>query len=371
MKTIHLLFFFFFVSLPSLFCLEGICYSYLEKTLFSPCPISQAIHLIEVDPSCYKIKPVKALDYGLGRESVLSIAKRYRAIAAINGGFFDIGGTLDGRACGCLKIHNWYALPFKPRACIGWSLNHSLPLMDRLLVFIRCDFDGKTFYLDGLNRERKEKEAILFTSEFHKTTLTYPNGEELIVEEDVITSIQKNQGSSKIPFNGFVLSIDKKHPFYGKLKEGLPIQFQVEIHSQTGLTDHKDWETCDFIVGGTPLLIYQNDLITNFDVEKTRKTFLTNRHARTAVGILENGHFLFVVVDKTNFFDGMTMLQLRNLMKDLGCTYAMNLDGGGSSTMVYENMIVNSPFGDEDEDFGKKKVRRVSDAIIMIPKNLN
>ena len=368
-RFLFLLFLCSFIS--SLFGLEGIRYTYLEKTSFTPCPVNQAIHLLEVDPSYHKIQLVKALDHGLGRESVLSITKRHQGIAGINGGFFQIGGALDGRACGCLKIYNWYALPFKPRGCLGWSLKENdTPLMDRLMVSIRCDLEEETFYLDGLNRKRKEEEAILFTPEFHKTTLTYPDGEELLIEENKILSISHHQGSSSIPLNGYVLSIGKKHPFYGQLKEGSMIQFQVEIESQTGFTNSKDWELCDFILGGTPLLIYDNHLITNFDPEKTRKTFLTHRHARTAIGLLENGNFLFVIVDKNSLFDGMTMFEMGDLMKELRCVYALNVDGGGSSTGVYENHIINTPFGDEDEDFGQKKVRRVSDAIIIIPKKI-
>lgn len=51
----------------------------------------QRVHIVEIDPKLYDIKPVKASDNGIGRESVLSIAKRYKAVAAINGGFFSIG----------------------------------------------------------------------------------------------------------------------------------------------------------------------------------------------------------------------------------------------------------------------------------------
>jgi exopolysaccharide biosynthesis protein len=63
------------------------------------------------------------------------------------------------------------------------------------------------------------------------------------------------------------------------------------------------------------------------------------------------------------------MYELADLMGRLGCTYALNLDGGGSSTMVYEGAVKNSPKGDEDEGAGQQVVRRVSDAIVVLPKN--
>jgi hypothetical protein len=67
----------------------------------------------------YEINPTKALDNGIGRKSVLSISNHCGALGSINGGFFSIGGSFDGKACGTLKIHDWYGLPIEPRGCIG------------------------------------------------------------------------------------------------------------------------------------------------------------------------------------------------------------------------------------------------------------
>jgi exopolysaccharide biosynthesis protein len=72
---------------------------------------------------------------------------------------------------------------------------------------------------------------------------------------------------------------------------------------------------------------------------------------RTAVGINRNGRYLIlVVVDGRQPFysDGATFQQLAQLLIDFGARYAMNLDGGGSSTMVVQGedgqpLILNSP----------------------------
>ena len=121
-------------------------------------------------------------------------------------------------------------------------------------------------------------------------------------------------------------------------------------------------------MGGTPLLLYNNTKITNFETERTISTFLSNKHARTAVGILPNGNWIFVVVDKTAHFEGMTIYELAELMQWLGCVHALNLDGGGSSTLIYEGMIKNSPCGDEEEGAGQNITRRVSDALVVVAK---
>jgi hypothetical protein len=351
---------YFLYSFSFLFSYEGIKYSTIIDSY------NQYIYLIEVDPNLYEIKIVKAIDNGIGRESVLSLANRCGAIAAINGGFFTIGTTFDGKACGALKIHDWYALPLKPRGCIGWNLQNK-PIFDRLLVTIEAVHESNHFLIDGLNRPRKIGEAILFNPFFNRTTLTGTDGKEIIIRNNCITHIKKNQGSSTIPIDGYVLSIQKDHPLFDSFKKGKSISFKFNILSQTNLTISEDWENCDYIIGGTPLLINKSTKILDFSSELDIPTFITNKHARTAIGILPNGHWLFIVVDKREIFDGMTIYELIELMNSFNCIYALNLDGGGSSTMVYEGEIKNSPHGDEDEGQGQKITRRVSDAIVIIP----
>ncbi len=368
MKRFGACVFCFLLPFISLFSAQGLEYTYSEvsdSSCFTYITGSQAIHVLEVDPSLYDIRPVKALDDGLGRESVLSISTRYGALASINGGFFSIGGTFDGKACGALKIHDWYALPVKPRGCIGWSPEDQNPKMDRLLVTINL---GEV-RVDGLNRPRKEGEIILFTPCFHRTTLTAPDGEELVVVDGVVQSVTKG-GSTKIPENGYVVSIQEKHPLFNAFEMGRPLAASTQITPLLGVTSSSEWESLDYIVGGTPILLHHGAGIIDFESERTIPTFLSSRHARTAVGLLPNGNWMFVVVDKTSLFDGMTMVELQLLMAKLGCVYALNLDGGGSSTMVYEGAIKNSPHGDEDEGQGQNTVRRVSDAIVVLPKNL-
>ncbi|HEV7738481.1 MAG TPA: phosphodiester glycosidase family protein [Chlamydiales bacterium] len=354
----------------ALFGTEGLEYTHVtfpNSSYLSCITGTQSIHLIDINPSLFTIKPVKALDNGIGRESVLSLSTRHGAIAAINSGFFSIGGTFDGKACGTLKINDWYALPVKPRGCIGWSSTNQNPIMDRLLVNVFGTYNQNHFPIDGLNKPRKEGEIVFFTPNFHRTTLTNPDGEELVINKDLIQSV-KSQGSTKIPEEGGVLSIQANHKLFHTFTAGSPLTITTQITPLTGATTAEEWETLEYIVGGTPLLLYNSARIVDFSSELTIPTFLSNKHARTAIGILPNKHWILVVVDKTTYFDGMTMDELSNLMVQLGCVHALNLDGGGSSTMVYEGQIINSPHGDEDEGANQNTVRRVSDAILVIPK---
>jgi exopolysaccharide biosynthesis protein len=65
----------------------------------------------------------------------------------------------------------------------------------------------------------------------------------------------------------------------------------------------------------------------------------------------------------TGHFGGMMIKEISYLMLDQGCTKALNLDGGGSSTMLIEGSVVNQPHGKILED--GKYVEAVSDAILI------
>jgi exopolysaccharide biosynthesis protein len=101
----------------------------------------------------------------------------------------------------------------------------------------------------------------------------------------------------------------------------------------------------DAIVSG-PLL-----LDDGLDLHLDNSNFNVNRHPRTMVGLTGSGHLLFVVVDgrQPGYAEGMSLFELRALARSLGCTDALNLDGGGSTTMVIagegSNGVVNRPSG--------------------------
>lgn len=132
-------------------------------------------------------------------------------------------------------------------------------------------------------------------------------------------------------------------------------------------TAPKSWEQMDYILGGAPLLIKNGRLIEDYTVEQASDTFLTQKRPRTAVGIKKNGDWVLLVVDGPLFDPrgGITIRELAQFMLKLGCIDALNLDGGGSSTMVYSGAVVNNPAGNLLEN--GKLVRAVSDAVLVLP----
>ena len=83
---------------------------------------------------------------------------------------------------------------------------------------------------------------------------------------------------------------------------------------------------------------------------------------RTAIGIVDDLHYLFVVSDgRTNASEGLSLRELAQVLKELGAKTAYNLDGGGSSTMVFQGQVVNNPTSN-----GKRITERSVSDIVCI-----
>jgi len=92
-------------------------------------------------------------------------------------------------------------------------------------------------------------------------------------------------------------------------------------------------------IGGYPLLLQDGDTV----VTKCWAP-ICSRHPRTVIGVDGEGRMLLVVVDgRRRGSVGMDLVQLANLMRRLGAVSALNLDGGGSTTMVVRGKVVNRP----------------------------
>ena len=78
---------------------------------------------------------------------------------------------------------------------------------------------------------------------------------------------------------------------------------------------------------------------TNAEVDQAKTS-----NPRTAIGIIDSLHYVFVVADgRTTESQGLSLYQLAQFMQSLGVQTAYNLDGGGSSTMVFNGEIINNP----------------------------
>ena len=99
---------------------------------------------------------------------------------------------------------------------------------------------------------------------------------------------------------------------------------------------------------GPALLDGEGDILEEF----TTSSYLSKEHPRVAMGYVEPGHYVFMVVDGRDdgYSRGVTISELAVLMQREGCLAAFNLDGGGSATMYFDGEYINKSTGREISD---------------------
>ena len=121
-------------------------------------------------------------------------------------------------------------------------------------------------------------------------------------------------------------------------------------------------------VGGRPELVRDSVVLGVVDTEG-QASFNVGRNPRTAVGIARRGRrLILVVVDgrQMPYSDGMSLRELANLMLALGARDAINLDGGGSSTLVYADPSSNAALTIANRPSDKEGERAVGDALAIV-----
>ena len=119
-------------------------------------------------------------------------------------------------------------------------------------------------------------------------------------------------------------------------------------HLPVGKLDYNKarvWKIEDALSAG-PNLISNGKINITSDQELFFGTSIPKTHPRTAAGYTKDGKLVFMVVDgRQEKSRGVNLQELAQLLLDLGCVEALNLDGGGSSTLVVNNRLINLPAG--------------------------
>lgn len=350
---------------------DGVEYSAVEYSISGE-PVK--IYLLRLDPSKVRLDVVHAMDSAIGLERTSSLARRYGAIAAINGGFFRNDESIwAGDAAGVLMIDG-RLMSESNNSRIALFLDNSGP--QTKLKFAASDIGhcfktaGRIFTFTGINRERKSDDIIEYTPEFGRTTLTAGRGLEVIVRRERITDIVEERGSNLIPPDGFIISATGK--YVDEIRPVIRIGNKIERHVCPGKSDERNMSIHrnpksnsnllqpEDITNGVSELLRDGKIHLTWKEEKAAKTFAENRHPRTAIAKFPDGKILLVAVDgrRPKISVGMTLQELAEFLRSLGAVDGINLDGGGSTTMFLDGRVVNNP-----SDAGGE--RRVGDAIIV------
>ncbi len=110
-----------------------------------------------------------------------------------------------------------------------------------------------------------------------------------------------------------------------------------------------EWPVRDAVAGG-PVLVDAGEVRVTSHQEVFFGTASEEAHPRSAAGVTAAGELIVIVVDgRQRESRGVDLRELAELMRDVGCVEALNLDGGGSSTLVVDGALVNRPLGSESQ----------------------
>jgi len=331
-----------------------------------------AVYLLRLDLEHVRIESALSNEEVVDAERVDAIARRHQAIAAINGGFFNVK---NGEPISLLKVGG--ELVSDTGLVRGVIAIQSPPVgrqefdFDQAAVKLEARFkvEGQSaavVAIDGLDTTRERGKLMLYTPRYHSDTDTAPNGTEWVLEGNPlkVTAIRRDLGKTPIPKDGAVLS-------YGGLDPPAPLDW---LSPGTQVTFANTWkilngtpaarfESARDVINGAGLLRRRGVVLSNWLASETLQptTFTEIRHPRTLIGIDRRGAMWLVAIDgrQPDHSVGMTFAELLALCNRLDLVDALNLDGGGSTTMVVKGEIVNKP----SDAAGP---RPVSDAILVI-----
>lgn len=302
----------------------------------------------------YSLETVKAQDRLAAYEKTSSMSARksvpgHEVIAAINGDFYS-GGTPTN-----LQVLKGEILT-KPinREVFGYSNNSEM--------FINTtSYDGvlkigeTTNSISNVNRVRNSNQIIFYNHFFGASTATNNFGTELTLKaidpwivngevRAVVVSKSVNEGNSSLTDSTFVLS-----------GHGAGATTLNAVSTGDTLTiNHKVSPATDALreaVGGSAKFL--NDGVNQGNWPE--------RHPRSALGFnADTTKFYLVTVDgRQSTSAGMTLTELGDFMLGIGAHNALNLDGGGSTTLVVHNEVANSPSDGAGE-------RSVANALMLV-----
>lgn len=292
-----------------------------------------------------------------------------RVLGSINGSFFHVNqalpaylisenqnifnlGAVSDDANGYMSVPTAFGMTPDGRAMLG-----------KYELDLHFDYDGDSYTIDSYNKDRDEGEIILYTpNDRFDWTKTNEYGMEIAVSGlekpvdsseikfgDTVTGeveLIKEYGDdarTKVPDDGFVLSIQggAQAAKFEDVEKGDSISLQINNDNM--------WENADYMLASGPMLVNNGEVDLKINENSSRARA---RAPRTAVGINEDGsNVYFIAVDgrQNGYSDGMTLKEFAEYIESKGIYKAINLDGGGSTTITAREpgdkmpSVINSP----------------------------
>lgn len=325
-----------------------------------------------------KFIKVEAADNGratgtstVSKQSEQKVQKDSRVIGAVNGDFFYTN-ELTGLPSGISIVNGEIRTAIPENTIFGVTYKGNC-FINEIKMDAFAQIGKKKYEIAGVNRVRWDNQLILYTPAFSKSTNTKGIGTEVIIKglelpiesnkhyKGIVEQILKDVDSTEIPEDRVVLSGQgTAADFLNTLEEDDEVSFEINFSR----------DDIKYAISGAPRLLKDSEI----SEEVMKRTDALTRHPRTAIGI-KGGQVVLMTVDgrQKGHSDGMTLYELADYMLDQGIENAVNLDGGGSTTMIARRQgdilpkLVNSP-SDGRERAVANSIQIISDAPLSKPK---
>ncbi|MCX7625894.1 MAG: phosphodiester glycosidase family protein, partial [Candidatus Sumerlaeaceae bacterium] len=236
-----------------------------------------------------------------------------------------------------------------PRAVFGHTTDGKY-FIKPLTAYLRLTINNRTVSGIKLNEPITSSGVVLFNRHFgrdvslarYKKAYRLDLGDQnFLPNQRVVAKVAEELQCTTVSLSGnsLVLALHgNAHRKLGQLKTGSIVTIELKVPEVKGVID--------LAVGGSPLLLQGGKPHIDWQQEKLLRSFVVERHPRTAVGLSRDGTKLYIVtVDgrQPALSIGMTLYELSLYLRELGSWDAMNFDGGGSTTMVVRGDVVNKP----------------------------
>ena len=293
------------------------------------------LNIVEIDRSAnhaLSIKPQTASTKLNARAQIRTIAQKNNSIVAINAGYFK---PQTGVPLGALMINNEVLTgPIYNRVGIGIieDNNETRFVMDKVTMDITIKSNRLNIKADNINQPRMlSTYTIIYTPHWGKMSPMAPKyGKVAAVRDGRIIAMSANQIA--IPEDGFVISAPAK--ILDDFAKGRNISYEIKLP--------ETFKDANHIIGAGPYLVKDGEIFVDVSAQKFGS--ITGRNPRSAIGYSEDNKLIILTVDgREESSVGVTLTELAYIMKGLGCKYAMNFDGGGSSVIYVNGKVTNSP----------------------------
>jgi exopolysaccharide biosynthesis protein len=298
-------------------------------------------YVLEMKPnSAFKLNFIPGYGNTIQKGTLSKIVERSGAVAAVNASYFDSSIWVIGN----LEINKKFlgAEP-TPRTALVLGPGNKIQIIPQIAYQGTVTAEnGKKAEITGINRMRLTDDLIYFNDGYDTDTGTNAYGMEVKVRNGKVVEMSA-KGSMALDSSSYVLSGNGQAA--GFLKT-LRVGDTVKVDHYLG---NSDAEAADSVGSVGPLLVNNGRVQVESTAEGIASDIAYGRAPRTGIGIKSDGTVLVVVADgRSNDSVGMSLTELAKYFVNLGAETAMNFDGGGSSEMVVNGDIMNTP-SDGDE----------------------